>query len=390
MIIFLDNSIADSIKNDKKLDEIDSCLAILANEFIRGSHILIGDRQTILEIIFQDKILSDREKKVYIEIYNSLTSMANLINFCSVYMEVTTEVEKNELRQENSTAVLSIPVKEISLKRFANDHYLLCENNTDCNFYEKVFLYYVLKHPQLNNIFRFSGEKRGGGGSTVFKEYQQIQNEGQRFCLCFLDSDQEYPARYNNGKRNYGKTAKDVISIDDQNEINTQYYILPVREMENLIPIFFLQENIDTTDNRYKGVKIIESLINNNCLEGLSFFDFKHGIKGFQILDCGNKVNENPFSTFWLDVTNKIGICPRCEINCDSNKEKKSCNYKVLQGIGDKVMEEFILWMEDTENIRKINKNINGYNRIIWDEISKILFSWFCGLQPSKMFGNPD
>jgi hypothetical protein len=390
MIIYIDNSIANSIINNEKLTEINFCLSTLANEYIKGTHIILGERQTIYTIFSQEKILSMDERKIYSKIYNSLATMKCMLDYCNEYMEITSDTAKKQVKIEFSKKLYSIPIEDINSKRYLIEPYMLCENISDCQFFKKFFDYYLVSHPEIKNAIRFSGEIRGGGGSTVCKEYQQIQEERKRFCLCILDSDQEYPAIFNNGVKSYGQTAKDVININDLNEINTQYYLLPVREIENLIPIFFLKKVIPINDQRYEGVKMIESLINKGCIDAVYYYDFKNGIKGYQILNCDNSKGENPFSLFWIDNMRKITCSTKCKHNCNSKKDKKSCQYFIFKGIGDKVLNEFVKWMEETENIIQLKCKMHRYNRIMWDEISKLIFSWYCGLHHNSTLGQPN
>ena len=115
----------------------------------------------------------------------------------------------------------------------------------------------------------------GGGAGTAVKYKEML--ESNRPALCVVDSDRTYPSSA------LGSTAKAIVKQGMSNEGQTvQAKILPVREIENTIPISFLLQvygdNLVINRKIGKICKYISSLKTVDCpFYVLDYLDLKGG-----------------------------------------------------------------------------------------------------------------
>ena len=384
MIIFISDTIKKSIENDERLPEIDQALRLIANEYKRGTHIFLGDRDTLLEIYHNKKFLDPPTRKVFLSIYNNLTTLHTLLNFCLEYMEITVGPKNREVIHKNNKKIYTVPIEYIVSQRYLSEPILLCENLTDCDFFKIMYKWFTSRNHINKSAIIYRATHQGGGGNTTAQQYKQIQDEGNYFCLSIVDSDQKFPSRYNGGRRSYGDTAKQIQKINNEEDINTQYLILNVRETENLLPITFFKMTIEPTDIRHQGVTLLEKFEIEKQDEAIAYYDFKRGIRGDIILLCNSE--ENPESKFWKDIIDELDLQINHICNLDCNEG--SCLYYPLKSLGRNPLSNFVNWADDN-NISFLVNSLKGYILVYWIDLSSLIFSWFCGQTTSLSLGKP-
>lgn len=138
----------------------------------------------------------------------------------------------------------------------------LCEHIIDIHFYmRQAYLY----HPDspMKAI-----ERCGGGGATV-DVFKSIKSKNI-ICLTILDSDCKYPGCPRPPK---GTTAYRCDQNYKNRLANVELIVLPVHEIENLVPISFMHQRTDADGERF-----LRKLERNNCLNLMVFYDVKLGI----------------------------------------------------------------------------------------------------------------
>lgn len=145
---------------------------------------------------------------------------------------------------------------------------ILCENLNDTKFY------FALCREYFGDIYINTKNGRGGGGSSIADNLEDIINKCDRFCLCIVDSDVKYPGAPDGGT---------YAAIMNKNlPVLSTYCIfkLSVHEIENLIPIDFFCKHI--SDKRIKKVAIRLNSIDKQG-DIIKYYDFKEGIKLIKI-----------------------------------------------------------------------------------------------------------
>ena len=146
----------------------------------------------------------------------------------------------------------------------------MCENLQDTEFY-KIIAETFCKWKRLNIKPKF--EPSLGGGNTISTVYENIQNKKKRLCLCIVDSDKLSP------NSSLGSTARNIKQKDDNTSVTTLLYILPVRELENLIPLSILSELMSKNGDRENPFKQLEKIEESSVKEIRNFLDIKEGTR---------------------------------------------------------------------------------------------------------------
>lgn len=138
----------------------------------------------------------------------------------------------------------------------------LCEHLIDIKFYMRQAIVYYPNSP-MSVI-----ERCGGGGSTA----DVLKNIKRKsiVCLVILDSDCKYPGCARPPK---GSTAYRCVSCYRKPSANIELIVLPVHEIENLVPISFMLQNTDAD-----GERLLKRLERHNMLDMMIYYDVKLGI----------------------------------------------------------------------------------------------------------------
>ena len=138
----------------------------------------------------------------------------------------------------------------------------LCEHIFDIRFYMRQAMHY---YP---NSYMIAIERSGGGGATV-DVFKSIKSRCL-ICLTILDSDCKYP-----GSRGppIGSTAYRCEHSYTTKKTNIELLILPVHEVENLIPLSFIYQSADAD-----GRKFLKRLEKQGVQNHMIYYDVKRGI----------------------------------------------------------------------------------------------------------------
>lgn len=177
-----------------------------------------------------------------------------------------------------------------------------------------------------------------GGGSSVSRRYNDAL-QVFRPALCVVDSDRDYF----NGP--LGGTARNLSALHNPNVLPViQLYVLPVRELENVIPISVLydvyfndphvrtkiQSLCDYILLRENGQQLVEGNV-------LSFFDMKNGITRSKILSFPLPAKQ---LFYYFDV-NTTGFS--CDYD-DYNEPEEE--YVVHAGVSENLLDIYLGFLE--------------------------------------------
>lgn len=160
----------------------------------------------------------------------------------------------------------------------------LCEHIIDIHFYMRQARIYYPNSPMAVI------ERSGGGGATV-DVFKSIKHKNV-LCLTILDSDCKYPGCPRPPK---GTTAYRCVQNYRNRLANIELLILPVHEIENLVPISFMHQRTNA-----EGEKFLKRLERHNCLNLMVFYDVKLGIAKDEALKSNEMMN------FARDIYNMV------------------------------------------------------------------------------------
>lgn len=281
MLIVIDNSICDVINNgDYKV------LASLENiaECIRtGKHIVIADRKTCKAICKHEKLgfLSQRAFK---ELSLRITEIGDIKNEVDGYILITNEVSSITKTNDGNKKVFKVPTDYFYENEKLLPTNLVSEDLSDCQLYEAMIGKYIKgkKHKCRLN-FRYVN----GGGLNTYLNYENSLIQEQAPCLVIVDSDKKYD------NDEYGETARNVLKKYEnlRRKYVTGYYILNVREKENMIPPN-LYSFVSDDETLKSDLYILDKISKNNKLkEVYKYGDIKSGIKASELIKVKSSKN---------------------------------------------------------------------------------------------------
>lgn len=368
MIFYLDNSIKLSASDSNHPDHI-HCIHALENLTIShryGHHIVIGDYD-ILEYLSQNTPLSDSAKAIYRHIHRELPTLHSLLslvkNSLCIYYDEYSEHSANKFHSflsilNFSTGILSSPTV------------ILAENLQDVPFFIMFGELYMSRN-KIRSI-KISAEADLGGGDTTATKLNQYTKNKNKFCVCVVDSDRDYP----DGP--IGETAKKVKRIE--NSIFTKYLILKWRELENYIPLHLLESAYVADINKVVSLAVLRNLYDENCKIITRYLDLKTGLK---LKSIRRKINNNEFRKFYYSLINSTSFKALFDnISCDNiqcQECKPICKQLVFPSLGISILDD-------------VNKIISGDSKVLFttddeelnaevDELGSVIFEWCCSLE---------
>ncbi|WP_198648422.1 hypothetical protein [Cyanothece sp. BG0011] len=362
MLIKIDSSVIKDIKDSHSWpDDLILTLENLATARREGKHSIIADLNT-LKIITKCSDLSKNAKNVYNRILNDRSKFKAYLYHVSKYIEIINPCEVNKINSHSGKDIIQLPYTFFNDSETIQKSILLCENLQDTNFYKIIGKTFC----KWNNInIKLNFESRLGGGNTIATVYDNIQNKKKRFCICIVDSDKLSP------ESSLGSTAKKVKQKDDNASLITQLYILPVRELENLIPLLILSELISNNKDRENAFKQLEEIENSSVIEIRQFLDIKEGTQLKKIVKETISVKN-----FWNDKLDKYinNIDEWCYKNWSCTNEQ-SCNCKISLGFGENILENTITYL-NTQSPSKITSMVEDSLRSEWENIGQFMLNW--------------
>ncbi len=365
----------DSLANALDLNTVLEALEMIALARREGKHLVFAKRD-VLKSLLNCSALSKRTRQVYSKIYAQLAEMQVYLQTFTRRVEVIALDTGLSSRLEKHCKVISVPARYFCDSALIQKTVLLTENLDDATLYQTITQIY-LKWNKLKGI-AILFEAYAGGGSTTEKAYQLIQDKQERFCLCLLDSDKKSP------NSPLGNTAKDVKKIENTNQPLCEYFIVGVREIENLIPTQ-LYSTVSSGDvNRMPCVHFLEQLEKTSIAEARKYLDIKNGLKLNEILQASKN---SPFSKDWMNWLNNVSSLNIKYIKktCLKNKaclKGKNCDCIITTGLGDKILEAVIKVIEtptkDQPTQQKIVEMVDPLLKAEWEPIGEMITAWCC------------
>jgi hypothetical protein len=366
MLIKIDESLTNNFTDD--ILEALRYLAIAAKE---GKHKVVAKRKT-LEKIMKCPRLSEYERSIYQKLHHASAELLSNLNAVSKYIEVVDSCHEPKLENLAGKSIIKVPVKFFNDTTKIQSTILLCENSEDTKFYIKVARVYCLWKNLKKIPLKYTS--RGGGGSTISREYENIQNYQENLCLCLIDSDRLSP------HSSVGKTAQAIQEIDDENILTTQLVILNFREIENLIPNSILSELCQNNLDRERSLKLLEVISSSNVAKSRDFLDMKDGSKFYTIANA----SDSSVKKFWEPLLKEYPtVFPPLNKLCLEDwrcqekifNQKAECKCDLFYGFGTHILRDTIRCLEK-ENDHKIAPRVDDRSRAEWEYIGQNIVDW--------------
>lgn len=326
-------------------------LRILASSNRQGKHLVTSSRKNIDRIVGIKSL--DKQTRC---IYNSLIEKQYILGY-GITNKIDFRVKitfSESTRRDLSNNCIWLNPSEYDLFNYLDATRLLCENLSDCVFYEYCANYY--KNEARISKARHNLSHLMGGGNTIGKVYEEAIKSNEYFCLSIIDSDKYFP------DSDEGDTAKGVREIDSKYEaFNVSFYVLQgLSEVENMIP-----------KNAINACRVLPNYPDYDT----SFLDLKCGLSCFPLRKFNEKYDH------WKEILGEANIeksqtCTRQDDDCN-----KSCDRITFYSpvYGSDVLEKVLA---DGNAIKELKRPQLVYNQFDeWRNVGKLLLEWGCSME---------
>lgn len=369
MILYLTNSLRIRGDEDSEyLRRYKHCIRNIANAVIEGSHILRGEYEILCDC--RKMFEGDDEFEIFFR------GMVNNYFTMTIPPEITYYVEivreNPEEREDNGCIIAQKCIEDFYMSSSLLCCQLVCEDENDCKFYKFIADWYIKKN-RLNYHLNIS-EEGGGGGRTIDKVKKHLRD--RRICLCVVDTDRKYPEMEINFK------SKECMKIDNH-KCGYRCLIINVHEIENLLPLNYIDEVISTSP-KYKWPmsqlqkKHFDYLSQSDEVESiLPYFDYKKGIK--KTLDLLNDTNYQSYAKLCWQQNPEISKGQTFEGFLNTLTSNNIIYYKLSESISSDTL-DYIKKSKDNDSLKE--PILLRFQEIEWCRIARELMNWGCSRIP--------
>lgn len=317
-----------------------------------GFHFVIASRPLCDNLLCRD--IGSPAKKAISSIREKINSIS-LIDSVDYYLRIT----------KNSTICngpeIGRPIKKFFGLKFTKSA-LVAEDISDAKLYIKA-----AKHFSINKKIKgFDVKLRHihGGGEEIYNVLNNELLENNSPVICITDSDFFY-----DGAKLSAKSIKcNKVVEEAMSSFPNIHMTLPVREIENLIPVKLMSELEVEADN-------IDQLaeFHQNDEQAYKFIDLKNGTNKCWL--CKNYKNKD-FRSFWEPRVNSIA--PNLQLCNQPKADVRSCidNTKIISPAKRNLAESLLTFLSresDHKGLEAMNCGSQGED---WLQIGKSIFSW--------------
>jgi hypothetical protein len=339
-------------------EEVTNMLNVISLSIRSGKHYFFADRKTLRKL---SKLagLTEISHRIFFHLYNNSSELKQVDNLTSLKVILDRTNLSYALYTESECKNIFIPIDEIVNLNCTQKTRLLCEDMTDAQFYTLITKYYLKKN-NLQNI-RIHPIPQGGGGQNIEKEFKSISESCSEFCLCIVDSDKKSPST------DFGDTYKSLISHYDHNKhALCEVFPLGVREIENIIPLYFINKIYGDDVNFTKLITVHQNIFNTHK-NSRDYFDFKNGIKWRNIKD-----QKRTHEKYWYNIVDSANLLTTL------NPSSLDKDHIILRGYNSHLLKKTIQYFEENFDNIITELELESRDEKIWNEISKHIINWCC------------
>lgn len=394
MLIQLDNSLEQelSVKKHKLNENSSEVMALnnLAIAYRNGWHIIIGPLH-VLNFIKNIEHIDNSTKRVFDKLIKEYAFQKSYKDVVGEYILVRgLDGNVTRIDEKESEYHYEVPLNYFFQLSKCMKTSLLCEDESDFNFYKKLCEKYLKENKEMLGI-ELAVKFSNGGGVNSYRVLERGVLEDCNPVLAIADSDKKYP------ESTIGQTLKKLLEIERRhmNSKILNVYSLPVRAKENLIPpSLYLQVGEHTFKDHLEKLQFIEK----KNSEKLLYFNIKDGykVKHFKdekfmkffrgifietekLLSCAIEDISLKTDDDEIVVNGLKGLVDRfTDTILDGGIEKKLQKKRSLQDPPPQVLES-IMELEDLLKLKEdLFNNLPSYISEILIELCKKILSWGC------------
>lgn len=357
MLVLLDDSLEAAMSSPLRVALL-HFLEDVAGAARLGRHFIVGKR-SLLGRFAGAEALSEVARAVFADMEQSAPTRQGLADLVSWRVRVVANGSLGISPLGQGRVEIEVPLANaIGFSPWPST-VLLLENQTEGRWY----LWLASRHARKKlGGARVELSVRGGGGSTLSREVQEIVRKQNELCLCIVESDMEHP----DGAR--GSTA--LTALRAASAPHCFVHVLGVREVENTLPIELLEE-VAPHLNRTEEILIYRRLWDGDKAgKAAPYLDLKQGER-------------------WCDLRDEAS--PRCEVlqlaasivaaqehDCEETScTRKNCRCTLLPGLSNGLMAAIERRLDERPAFKEVDTC--EWLQREWEEIGKALVAWGLG-----------
>lgn len=353
MIIYIDKTISEYFSATALSKAEKDFFSELATSHQRGKCFVCGDVNSIDTLCRQ---LDKAESSLYQIVSSGHIGVKAIVDMTEVVLAITCG-EDADLPEFVAKKARVIRLQDAIEYEISAKCCLVSENLSDCKFYSLLAERYVYQHC-LKGV-EISLHNELGGGHTTSTVFQKCVEDDKVPTLCIVDSD----IRHGKTKRFHCDPAKGstVRKLEETKEdISTEIpriyelYAIPIHEVENLLPIQFMETLSNDLPDILVGTAYLKKLRDAGRGDAILYYDFKKGTP---------LIKEGPSKAYWDEIVSII----------NDNSFPKISGNRLLQRSVKKLTE---ITGEGVKLALQIE--LDGYLLDLWEEIGRKVFSWGC------------
>lgn len=303
MLFYIDKSIGDAIEADELSEAEILELQFLAIAAQRGSCIVCGEYHSL-------STLANREDNigvVFRKVLSKYTTQRAIMEKVNIIFCIC------KCSAKDLPPYIVNKVQEISIDRIVNSRWnlfqkcaLICENQSDCEYYTLLGLDYC----NQNSISEYAVDftYQGGGGQTTATAYNNMVCRERRPALCIVDSDKKHG---NNCP--LGKTCVEVQNMTasfSDSEPPFRTVVLQVHEVENIVPLVILAKVYKGEPSIDSNIQLLKKLAEIENGAPLLYFDLKQGHSNIIGTDDASQYWNHIASAYQIDLSEFSNVFP--------------------------------------------------------------------------------
>jgi len=265
-----------------KINLYEEELSIIARCGLESKHLILSDPE-VTEAIISKCSLNNRESAFYRKVHASYSDFVRLKSHFERYTVVTKASENISLHENVCYVPITFFDDTIKIQKMI----LLCEDIDDCRVYEKIAKTWLV-NKKISNIVNVQIEPaHSGGKNRLVKLYKIYQEKMERFCLAIIDNDISF------FKNECSKEIRELGTSNSDDKPLSDYHILKVHELENLLPLHYFKNVLDRN-----SIDLLESIQKIfNITDDLARFD------RLALLDLKNPATYKAFTSKCTDIS---------------------------------------------------------------------------------------
>ena len=375
MLFQIDDGVPGFLQSDAATDQDFDALQYLAMGVAEGSHRVVGQRRTLINLARLQR-LGLRDRKTFERAAARVAEEGKLANKLLVTGRVVVSAEAGPTSEMiGKRRVITFPLRWFESSARIQPVVLLGENLSDVGVLLKIAEAGVI----LASIgyLPIKARPTGGGGSTTGHVLREIAMSGQT-CVCVVDSDKSFPGA------DAGSTALTTAPFKD----SASYPLVDVletagRDLENALPDSFYLRIYGRHQNHGPMAKFIVQLTTRGEREIRDHIDIQ---KGFALRDVFSLPSESAEFVFWNSKLNALlassevseTTLPCLTLRSCQRPTADRCECLIIQGNRANVLDDFLAAHQETDPYTLI-KELDNSVRAEWLRIGSRVGSWCCG-----------